>query len=390
MIVRDEAESLPRALHSCEGIVDEVIVVDTGSRDTTLEIARGFGATTLRLEWADDFAAARNRSLAPARGEWILVLDADEELAPEARRQLPSLLDAGEVEGYVVQILNLTGPAGDLGAEQSAALRLFRNRPGYRFEGALHEQVAPAILRVNPRARLVGGDIQILHHGYRDAVIRTRAKHERNRRILEGMVAAAPLDGFVQCNLGVEAVAAGQHAEAAARFQAAIDLAPAAASWRAQAVKYQAIVLGELERWQDAHALLAAELARYPRYTDLYYLNGLALHRLGHREGAANAFRQCTALGPAPCPPYTAVSPDLGGARACHALGLVLEEQGRLVEAAQAYMRALQGSPTWREPLARIADLLERAGGEQLAAFLRILPDPGPLRAALATNPHSM
>jgi len=374
MIVRDEADSLPRALRSCQGVVDEVVVVDTGSRDATLEIAHRFGAVTRCVEWADDFAAARNHSLALARGEWILVLDADEELTPEARQRLPLLLDTAAAEGYMVQIVSPTDSERLLGAEQSAALRLFRNRPGHRFEGALHEQVAPSILRTNPQAILAGSEIQILHHGYQDAVRRAKGKHERNLRILQRMLAADRWDGFVHCNLGVEAVAAGRHADAALLFQTAIDLAPAEAGWRSRAVKYGAIVLGELGRWPEAQALLAAELPRYPRYTDLYYLNGLTLHRLGQHEGAANAFRQCEALGPAPCPPYNSVSPDLGGPKACCALGLVLEEQGRLAEAAQAYMRALQGTGASREPLEHLARLLERAGGrealrEQVGAF---------------------
>ena len=85
MIARDEAAQLPRCLASVRGAVDEVVLVDTGSRDRTREIAREHGARVESFAWCDDFAAARNASLARASGDWVLVLDADEEL-PEATR----------------------------------------------------------------------------------------------------------------------------------------------------------------------------------------------------------------------------------------------------------------------------------------------------------------
>src|SRR5271156_3302650 len=84
MIVRDEAAMLPGCLESVRGAVDEMIVVDTGSRDATIRVAEGAGAWVLPFEWIDDFAAARNHGIARATGEWVLVLDADERLAPGA------------------------------------------------------------------------------------------------------------------------------------------------------------------------------------------------------------------------------------------------------------------------------------------------------------------
>ncbi len=80
MIVRDEEKVLSRCLKSVEGIADELIVVDTGSKDNTITIAKDFDARVFHFEWCDDFAAARNESLKHATGDWILQIDADEEL----------------------------------------------------------------------------------------------------------------------------------------------------------------------------------------------------------------------------------------------------------------------------------------------------------------------
>jgi glycosyltransferase involved in cell wall biosynthesis len=83
MIVKDEAQRLPRCLASAKPYVDETVVVDTGSQDETISIAKEYGAKVSSFQWCDDFAAARNYSLSLATGQWILLLDADEELVVE-------------------------------------------------------------------------------------------------------------------------------------------------------------------------------------------------------------------------------------------------------------------------------------------------------------------
>ena len=84
MIVRDEEKNLPRCLESVESVADELIIVDTGSKDNTISIAKDFGAKIFHFEWCDDFSAARNQYLKYATGNWILQIDADEELLLES------------------------------------------------------------------------------------------------------------------------------------------------------------------------------------------------------------------------------------------------------------------------------------------------------------------
>src|SRR5207244_5735388 len=92
MIVKDGGDPLRRCLESARGVADEIVVVDTGSRDDSVAVARAAGARVLTHAWDDDFAAARNVSLAEAKGEWVLVLDADEELEPAQQRFLRDAL----------------------------------------------------------------------------------------------------------------------------------------------------------------------------------------------------------------------------------------------------------------------------------------------------------
>ncbi|MBS4022802.1 MAG: glycosyltransferase family 2 protein [Dethiobacter sp.] len=166
MIVKDEAENLPRCLESARDTVDEIIVVDTGSTDNTPEIALRYGARVFHYTWQGDFAAARNYSLDQATGEWILCLDADEELRKGDGVKLRSLLNISGVEGYCFPVVNFYGRHQGFDYMTDLVCRLFRNRRSYRFQRAIHEQVVDLIAAFAGEASLKTADVQIRHYGY--------------------------------------------------------------------------------------------------------------------------------------------------------------------------------------------------------------------------------
>lgn len=139
IIVNDEADSLDACLTSLTGLVDEIVVVDTGSTDRTVAVAEQHGAVVAHEPWQGDFAAPRNRSLDLATGDWILAVDADEEVRgdfDEAREFL------ARADPYVALRVRFVPQAGWTPFRQ---YRLWRNRPDIRFVGRIHETVAPAI-----------------------------------------------------------------------------------------------------------------------------------------------------------------------------------------------------------------------------------------------------
>jgi glycosyltransferase involved in cell wall biosynthesis len=151
MIVRDEQDRLPRCLASVAGVVDQLIIVDTGSCDATVRIARQHGALVLPYDFtAVDFAAARNHGLAHATGRFILVLDADESLAPDSVAHLRAHLIAGEPVGYILERHNYL-PGGDQPVRVDHAVRLFPNQPEYRYRRRVHETVDESILAAGGR-----------------------------------------------------------------------------------------------------------------------------------------------------------------------------------------------------------------------------------------------
>jgi len=183
MIVRDEEAFLPACLASVEGLVDEVVIADTGSRDATVEIAESHGATVLQVPWRDDFAWARNQALERCRGDWVLWLDADETLQADPAPLRAFLRQAPEsTDGYVLRIENRMGSG--LGSPTvHAAVRLFRRERCW-WVGRLHEQV---LRRSEPEStQLVALEGAVISHsGYLDRVLVGRHKRARNLALAE-------------------------------------------------------------------------------------------------------------------------------------------------------------------------------------------------------------
>jgi glycosyltransferase involved in cell wall biosynthesis len=218
MIVRDEERHLDACLRSLEGVVDEVVLIDTGSVDRSVEIARAHGATVREQPWTGDFAAARNLALDHARGRWILYIDADERLLPVTRESVRSLLADEAAAGYRV----LLHPHPDWTAYRE--YRLWRNDDRIRFTGVIHEKVRPAILRLAAEDGRDVGDcsLRLEHHGYRTDQER---KHRRNLPLLRAELAARPQTIFNWRHLGVVLIALGQLAEGERALLRSIELA---------------------------------------------------------------------------------------------------------------------------------------------------------------------
>ena len=145
MIVKNEGARLARCLESAAAIVQEIVIVDTGSTDDTTTVAGRFGARVSTFDFREpDFSAARNRSLAQAHGDWILVLDADEVLAPTAPTAVGALMARGDRVGHVVQRRNVRPPASEVLTDY--AVRLFPNHPSHRYRGRVHETIDASLL----------------------------------------------------------------------------------------------------------------------------------------------------------------------------------------------------------------------------------------------------
>jgi len=188
MIVRDEERYLGDCLASVRHVVDEIIIVDTGSTDATLDVARNYGASTFHLPWPDDFAQARNESLRHATGKWVLYLDADERLSKESKAAVRKVVKRCS-EPYV-RVTIRSHDADERSVHITSGHRLFQNVPGVRFSGAVHESVAPFFQAMNCEEHV--SDICITHLGYAKSEEEMQEKQARNRRLLQTQLRNEP------------------------------------------------------------------------------------------------------------------------------------------------------------------------------------------------------
>jgi glycosyltransferase involved in cell wall biosynthesis/tetratricopeptide (TPR) repeat protein len=206
MIVKNEQADLAACLMTIVGLVDEVVIGDTGSSDATKVIARAAGATVFDVPWTDDFAAARNEVLRRCLGRWILWIDADERFEGDAAATRAALRAAND-DAFLVPIENLEGHGIESSTSHNA-VRLFR--AGLVFAGRVHEQVVRTDARpvVAPRIE----HARLVHLGYLSEAIDDKDKRVRNLRLAEMSLAEAKSDAAraeAEMNLGRSHLFAG-------------------------------------------------------------------------------------------------------------------------------------------------------------------------------------
>jgi tetratricopeptide (TPR) repeat protein len=183
LMVKDEESMLPRCLASIKNHVDEIIVVDTGSTDATVEIAKSYGARIYHHPWENDFSKHRNQSISYARGLWIFIIDADEECIVSPQRTMKSeiaLADERGMDSLVMRVKNAMSEGKETVCGDS--LRLFRNNGMIRYEGIVHNNLSGF---TNAGASLT----HILHYGYDQGTESTRKKFERTATLLKKQIA---------------------------------------------------------------------------------------------------------------------------------------------------------------------------------------------------------
>jgi tetratricopeptide (TPR) repeat protein len=220
MIAKNEAKNLPRCFESVKGVVDEIVLLDTGSTDDTVRVAEQHGARVFHSDWCDDFSAARNAAVSHARGKWILVLDGDEALACEARRKLRGLLADDRFAAFLINIRSPLKNTRGQAAVINAWPRLFRNRPEIRYEGRVHEQIAPSIARMG--GMVAATDLVIDHVGYHQDFTDQKAKQVRNLALLRQQLTEHPDDPMVLFHLGEALGLGGEIKEAADAYRRAV------------------------------------------------------------------------------------------------------------------------------------------------------------------------
>ncbi|MGK0219329.1 MAG: glycosyltransferase involved in cell wall biosynthesis [Planctomycetota bacterium] len=288
MIVRDEESVLADCLASLAGMVDEICILDTGSTDATVEIAKAAGAKVEHFVWDDDFAAARNRALEMVTSDYVLVVDADERLAtPDARERL--LKFAAEKPGRVGQVELVD--EGEMGEGHSKLVRFFP-RANARWRRRVHEQVT--LGGKVPVSAPCG--VELRHLGYRKDFIAGKNKLERNIKLLQRALEEHPDDPYEWFQLGRTYFVGEQLEEAIDAFAMAFDHVEPDAPYLALLLELNAHALRASKRSAEALVLLEQVSGAFRDRSDTVYVEGLLSMDVGELERAEGLLQLCMTL----------------------------------------------------------------------------------------------
>jgi tetratricopeptide (TPR) repeat protein len=342
LIVRDESAFIEGCLRSLVGNVDEIVLVDTGSRDETIEIARRFPVEIYNFAWCNDFSAARNYALAQATSEWILYIDADERLEISDRGAFAELFtDTGKVAWNV-----RFHPRVDWTAY--AELRLFRNDPRIRFQGVIHERVHPGVEAVarTDRLELGSSEVRLRHFGYEPD---QRPKNSRNIPLLRDYLSREPDRLYCWWHLGECLRLEGDESAAIDAWSNGVEVLrrlPAPRRKLGDSLIFLSLLKLRHERGDAVDGLAAEAIAMFPSNLALQWVSAQLAVEHGDLESARPILEKLQAVDA-----DTFFDPELAYDKAlfrhhsAETLALCHFRSGHYREAARAYRTAAQTAP---------------------------------------------
>ncbi|SFV05229.1 glycosyltransferase [Alicyclobacillus macrosporangiidus] len=309
-IVKNDAILLPRLLSSVLGVVDEIVIADTGSTDATIDVIKSFAVeheglvNFLHYEWKDDFSAARNFVLDHASGDWVLVLDGDEFLEPCNVTDLRSTLKETRHDGLLVKIRNYTGSMADIRGEvELDAVRLFRSH--YRYVGMIHEQIVEPIRRAGGT---IGQSNLLVHHlGYLDEYRKIKRKNERNTELLKRQIQSIRQQDKIHrwhaiTNLLAEYQVAGRWEEVASQSRLLLEEIRANKAQRKlpflKRIYHQCVTsLQRLGRLEEALRTAREAVSLFPAHTDTQLLLAETYVTMRQYAEAMDVLKICREIG---------------------------------------------------------------------------------------------
>ncbi len=294
VVVKNEEVNLPLWLESMQDIADELVVVDTGSIDRTVQLAEAAGARVEHFQWINDFSAAKNYAISKAKGDWILFLDADEYFPKEQRSMVRDAIERYRMHPRVTELVFLlVNIEKETGRDQGTSMyvtRCFRNREWLRYEGKIHENLTDISGRGRRVKQYVEG-VVIYHTGYSDAVVRDKLR--RNLFFLqekERLGEKETLDDyyFAECHYGLS-----EYEKAAEYAQKTIQegIEPVGLEERPHSILVQSLMLLKRPR-EEIIAAFEAATGKFPLDARFYMLLGISDREHGDDSAAEAHFKQ--------------------------------------------------------------------------------------------------
>ena len=364
-IALNEEKSLPQCLLSVKDLVDEIILLDTGSSDRTVEVARSLGAKVNLFQWCNDFAVARNEALKYVTGEWVLILDADEILTTEIASEIKLAIE--QENNLVINLIRQE--VGAVQSPYSLVSRLFRRHRAIEFNRPYHASIddsVEAILKKENRWQIVDlPDVAILHYGYRPEAIASANKLERAKMAMERFLAEHPNDPYTCSKLGALYLKMNREKEGFKLLKQGLKSSTADAPILFELHYHLANFYSRSANPERAfkHYQKAIDQPILPLLKIGAYNNfGSILQLIGNLEAAKKNY-------------LTALEIDPNFAFAYYNLGRIYKEKGLLVDAIDLYQQAIRLNPDYAFTYQNLGVVLLKVGQlpESIAAFQKAI-----------------
>lgn len=343
MIVKNEEKLLAQCLDSVEGVADEIIIVDTGSTDRTVEIARKHTDKIFSHQWQDSFSEARNHSLSYATCDWILQIDADEELfqedIPILRGALAAAQNVPDIDAILVALLSdLPGKI----TSKHYFPRIHR-RGRAHYEGIVHNQLVY-------QGKDMVAEIRFRHYGYALSPEEMEHKAQRSEALLLTQIEEDPDNTFAWRNLLRIYRNRGDYDKVVEKGQWVLDHPRTTAEQRHSVASDMMVALTKMARYEEAEAVGLRALKEFPDDLDIIFYLGMLHMASGHLDNAVSRLKQFLSVKRAENraePRFSLLTMDHYASEAAvwNNLGRCDQRQGRATEAIEAYQHAIESDP---------------------------------------------
>lgn len=379
MIVKNEEQVLGRCLDSVRHFIDEIIVVDTGSTDGTVEIAKRYTDKLYTFEWINDFSAARNEALKHATGKWILVMDADEYFEKAEIQKLVKQLEAIEPDPgiiYNLSIISFLGTKNNLTTNETSVGRVFGNRLGIRYTRPIHEQPVSQRGLQMKSAQL---PVRLNHSGYAEETIRQKNKHQRNLDIFKQLEAEKGLSAYDHMQLANQYAMMNNHEQALSHLDIAIKYPKELGAAYKQVLFTKIQILINQGRLAKAFKFFEEYLTAYAVHPDMMTVKGIILMNIGLTEQAKVLFHRAVDEAErlaALQQPIAIVSPDMAMRLPLYQLAYLYEKEQDDRQAIYYYTKIIAGNPKDVDAISKLMRLLSlHDRPEAIVQFLdKLLP----------------
>lgn len=308
MIVKNEEKYIEQCIKSVMSVVDEMVIVDTGSTDNTVKIVKKLGAKVFSYEWENDFSKARNFAISKATSDWIFILDADEVLHPDDVHLIRPAIQTTNGDFLKTSIHDFLGEEADMNNFLVRSGRHIFKKDVFQYVGIIHEAIMP-INRLK-KALLQDTSIRILHYGYLESNMSGKGKNNRNSTLIQKVLDQYPDNGLYLFYMGNEY--ANQH-----DYEKALYYYEKSCQQKALGTEYYSTLLyrtamsnQRLRKYDESLNMICTALEYYPDFTDVEMLRGIVYKELKRYTLAIDSFNKCIEMGNPP--PNLAYIPNVG------------------------------------------------------------------------------